>query len=148
VIHYALRCDQGHEFDGWFADSASFDAQAKAGLVECPHCASVKVEKQIMAPGIPVRDNRRTEVPRHGMVAGGADPKVQEALAVLRDLRREVEANADYVGERFAEEARAIHYKETEQRRIYGEATGAEAKALIEEGIEVHPLPRLPEDGN
>ncbi len=148
MIHYDLRCHQGHEFDGWFADSAGFEVQARAGLVHCPRCGSDRIEKQVMAPGIPLRANRKAEAPRHAMVAGGADPRLAEALNVMREMRREVEAHADYVGERFAEEARAIHYKEKEERRIYGEATGEEAKALIEEGIAVHPLPRLPEDGN
>lgn len=148
MIHYDLRCDQGHEFDAWFADSAAFDEQLAVGLVACPHCGSEKVDKQIMAPGIPVRANRKPDETRHAMVAGGADPRLAEALNVMREMRREVEANADYVGDGFAKEARAIHYKEKDHRRIYGEATTEEAKALIEEGIEVHPLPRLPEDGN
>ncbi len=82
------------------------------------------------------------------MMAGPVDPRSQALLAMMREMRKSVEANAEYVGDRFAEEARRIHYAETEKRGIYGESTPEDASALIEEGIEVHPLPRLPEDGN
>jgi hypothetical protein len=149
MIRYDLICDQGHQFDGWFRDSAAYDMQAAAGLVSCAVCGSAKVAKQLMAPGIPVKSNRKADAaPRQTMMAGGSDPRAQALMEMMRDMRRTVEANAEYVGDRFADEARRIHYSEAEQRGIYGEATREEAEALIEEGIEVHPLPRLPEDGN
>ena len=147
MIHYALMCDRGHGFDGWFRDSAAYDNQAGRGLVACTVCGSAKVEKQVMAPGIPVKANK-TDSRRQKMVAGAADPRMQMLMETMRGLRKQVEANADYVGDKFAGEARKIHYAEAEKRGIYGEATAGEARALIEEGIEVHPLPRLPEDGN
>lgn len=147
MIRYDLICDKGHAFDGWFRDSAAFDAQAERGLVSCTVCGSVKVEKQLMAPGIPAKSNTKSE-PSKTMVAGPVDPRLAAMMQMVRDMRRHVEENADYVGDKFAEEARKIHYEEVEERGIYGEATPEDAKALIEEGIAVHPLPRLPEDGN
>lgn len=145
MIHYDLICEHGHAFDGWFRNSAAYDEQAGRGLVTCTHCGSAKVEKQLMAPGIPVKSNRRSA---QKMVAAPADPRLAELMTMMREMRRHVEENAEYVGDRFAEEARKIHYAESEQRGIYGQTTPDEAKALIEEGIAVHPLPRLPEDGN
>ncbi len=147
MIHYDLICDMGHAFDGWFRNSAAFDEQAGKGLVACSVCGSAKVDKQLMAPGIPVKANRR-DAPAKKMVAGPVDPKLAQLMQMMREMRRHVEENAENVGERFAEEARKIHYEETEHRGIYGQASPDEAKALIEEGIVVHPLPRLPEDGN
>ncbi|MDE2444588.1 MAG: DUF1178 family protein [Alphaproteobacteria bacterium] len=147
MIHYDLVCDQGHAFDGWFSNSAAYDKQARAGLVACTHCSSTKVEKQIMAPGIPSKSNRKPEATQR-MVAGPADPRLAQMMQLMRDYRKHVESNAENVGNKFAEEARKIHYNETEARGIYGNATADDAKALIEEGIEVHPIPILPEDGN
>ncbi len=101
-----------------------------------------------MAPGIPAKSNRKDDSPRK-MVAGPVDPRLAAMMDMVRQMRKHVEENAEYVGDRFAEEARKIHYEESEHRGIYGEAIEMEdAKALIEEGITVHPLPRLPEDGN
>ena len=147
MIHYDLTCDNGHDFDGWFRDSAAYDAQAAGGLVSCSHCGSVKVEKQLMAPRIPAKANSKPEASTK-MVAGPVDPRIAAMMQMMREMRKKVEETADYVGDKFAEEARKIHYEESEQRGIYGEASAEDAKALIEEGIAVHPLPRLPEDGN
>ena len=147
MIRYDLICNKGHAFDGWFRDSAAYEAQAAGGFVSCSRCGSAKVEKQLMAPGIPVKSNRKDSTPQK-LVAGPVDPRLRMMMEMVREMRKQVEANADYVGGRFAEEARKIHYAEAEKRGIYGEATADEAEALIEEGIEVHPLPRLPEDGN
>ncbi len=147
MIRYDLMCDNGHAFDGWFSGSAAYDSQAAGGLVNCSVCGSVSVEKQLMAPGIPTKSNARAEAPRK-MIAGAVDPKTQMMLKMMREMRKSVAENAEYVGPRFAEVARQIHYDETAKRGIYGEATQADARALIEEGIEVHPLPVLPEDGN
>lgn len=147
MIHYDLTCENGHAFDGWFRDSATFDVQAAEGLVTCTACGSAHVEKQLMAPGIPVKANSKSEAPQKVM-AGPVDPRLAMMMDMVREMRKQVEANAEYVGDRFAEEARKIHYEETEQRGIYGVVSPGDAKALIEEGIAVHPLPRLPEDGN
>ncbi len=100
-----------------------------------------------MTPGIPVKANRKADQPQK-MVSSPVDPRLAMMMQMVREMRKHVEENAEYVGDKFAEEARKIHYEEAEQRGIYGEASAEEAKALIEEGIAVHPLPRLPEDGN
>jgi hypothetical protein len=100
-----------------------------------------------MAPGIPAKANKKSDEPAR-VFTGPVDPRQQMLMKMMRELRKQVEQNADYVGDQFAEEARRIHYKEAEQRGIYGEATREDAEALVEEGIEVHPLPVLPEEGN
>ena len=146
MIHYELVCDKGHEFDGWFASSDAYDKQVLLGVVECTICGTTKIEKQLMAPGIPSKANRKSDiVPVH---AGPTDPRAVQMMQMMREYRKHVDANSEDVGKRFAEEARKIHYKETEERGIRGQATRDEAVALIEEGIEVHPLPVLPEEGN
>jgi hypothetical protein len=147
MIHYDLICDQGHAFDGWFSNSAAYDEQAGRGLVTCTHCGSARVEKQLMAPGIPAKANRKADVAAK-VVSAPVDPRLAVMVQMMREMRRHVEENAEYVGGNFAEEARKIHYAEAETRGIYGEASPDEAKELIEEGIDVHLLPRLPEDGN
>lgn len=147
MIRYDLICAGEHEFDGWFADSASFDKQLAHGLVTCSHCGSADVRKQLMAPGIPAKSNRRADVPAK-VATGAMPPEAARMLEVMRKYRKAVAANSEYVGDRFAEEARKMHYEESEKRGIHGEARPDEAKALWEEGIEVYPLPRLPEDGN
>ena len=147
MIHYDLICDKGHAFDGWFRNSAAYDEQAGGGLVSCTQCGSINVEKQLMAPGIPAKSNRKNDSATK-MVAAPADPRLAELMNMMREMRKHVEENAEYVGDRFADEARKIHYEESEQRGIYGKTTADEAKALVEEGITVHALPRLPEDGN
>ncbi len=146
MIRYDLQCDKGHAFDGWFSNSDAFDKQQKRKLVSCTRCGSVEIEKQLMAPGIPAKSNQK---PGSVNMAGGVmDPQAQKMLAMMREYRKTVEANAEYVGDKFAEEARKIHYEEASKRGIYGEANREDAEALLEEGIEVHPLPRLPEDTN
>jgi hypothetical protein len=136
LIRYDLQCAKGHAFDAWFRDSKAFDTQVKKAAVTCPICGTSKVEKQLMTPGIGAKSNQPSDV------------QVAELMERMREMRRKVEAEADYVGDRFAEEARRIHYEESEMRAIYGEATFDEAKALLEEGISVAPLPTLPEDKN
>jgi hypothetical protein len=147
MIRYDLQCEHEHEFDGWFRDSATYDAQVARGEVPCPVCGSRRIEKQLMAPGIPMKANRREEPARQSFAAL-QDPRAKALAEMVRKLRQHVEQHADYVGERFPEEARRIHYEEVEPRGIYGEASPDEVSSLVEEGIEVHPLPRLPEDGN
>ncbi len=148
MIRYDLICEKGHEFDGWFSDSLAFDKQQKRKLVECTHCGSAKIEKQIMAPGIPSKSNKKSDPAPTQMLAKPVDPRAQMMMQMMREFRAHVEKNAENVGNKFAEEARKIHYKETEERGIYGHATHEEARELLEEGIDVAPLPKLPEDGN
>lgn len=147
MIRYDLVCEKGHEFDGWFSDSASYDAQAKRGLVSCTHCGTVKIQKQIMAPNVASKSNKKSENAVR-MTAGPVDPRAAAMMQMMREYRKHVETNAENVGNNFAEEARKIHYKEAEERGIYGHTTSEEAAALIEEGIKIHPIPVLPEDGN
>jgi hypothetical protein len=136
VIAYSLRCHKGHEFDGWFRDSATFDHQSGSGDLSCPSCNSVRIEKAIMAPAISgTKKNMRSK---------STEAKSTEARQMRQfatGLRKYVQENADYVGPKFAEEARKIHYGETPDRHIYGEATHKEARELIEEGVDVAPLP-------
>lgn len=131
VIAYSLRCHKGHEFDGWFRDSAAFDEQSSSGHLSCPSCNSVRIEKAVMAPAI--AGTKKTTRIKSG------DAKQMQQFAT--GLRKYVMENADYVGPNFAEEARKIHYGETPERHIYGEATHKEAQELIEEGVDVSPLP-------
>jgi hypothetical protein len=147
MIRYDLICDKAHAFDGWFRDSEAYDAQSAAGELQCPVCGSTVIDKQLMTPGIAAKANRRSEG-RVPVFSAQREGKVAELIEAVRKLRRQVEENADYVGDRFAEEARKIHYNEVEPRGIYGEASLEEAKSLLEEGVEVHPLPPLPEDAN
>jgi hypothetical protein len=160
MIRYQLKCDRRHEFEAWFSSSAAYDRQAKRGQVSCPKCGSANVQKAMMAPSIAKRTKRRksekapeaqpaqTQAPppatadTHRLAAHG------DLLGAMRKLRAEIEAKSEYVGQRFPEEARKIHYEETPARGIHGEATSDEARALIEEGIEFYPLPVLPEDQN
>lgn len=128
MIRYALSCAFDHEFEAWFGSSNDFDDQVARGLVECPHCGSRDVKKQIMAPSV------------QGTKASLYKAEAAKALA---EIRKKVEANCDYVGDRFADEARAIHLGDAEARGIYGEASLPEVKALIDEGIPVAPVPGL-----
>jgi hypothetical protein len=137
MIRYSLICDREHEFDGWFASSDGFDAQVAAEEVLCPHCGSPNVSKALMAPNIA----------RGKALSADASPQADfaEKLSMMMlALKKHVEENCDYVGDAFAEEARRIHYGEAEHRDIYGEATLDEARELIEEGVEVAPLPVMP----
>ena len=146
MIRYDLVCDNGHEFDGWFSNSDAYDTQAKRGLVSCTICNTNKIQKQLMAPGIPTKSNRKSD--RQAMTAGPADHHMAEMMQLMRDYKKHVEATSENVGENFAEEARKMHFNEKAKRGIYGEATREEAVELLEEGIEIQPLPVLPEDGN
>jgi hypothetical protein len=164
MIRYRLKCDRRHEFEAWFASSAAFERQARRGEISCPRCGTAKVHKTLMAPSI-IKGVKRT---RAGKVAQKAQDKAPaeqpaappaqaethrlaahgELAKAMRKMRAEVMAKSEYVGPRFPEEARKIHYEEAPARGIYGEATREEAKALSEEGIEFFPLPSLPEDHN
>jgi hypothetical protein len=148
MIRYQLQCDKHHEFEAWFKSSADYDRQAKRKLVTCPDCGSAKVQKALMAPNVSTSRAKQAEVTVANAEATSQAEKKRELLKLLRQLRTEVEKNAEFVGPRFAEEARKMHYDEVEKRGIYGEATLEEARSLIEEGIEFCPLPKLPEDQN
>ena len=157
MIRYALTCDQGHAFESWFQNSAAYDKQVKRGLVTCPVCGSAKVEKTIMAPRVAGAKKRgacgaarsgprpRAEAPAPVAMLS---PQEREFRKKLKELREHLTKNADYVGPKFPEEARKMHYGEIEHRSIYGEATPEQAKELHEEGIEFHPLPVLPDERN
>jgi hypothetical protein len=136
MIKYALTCEHGHDFEGWFAASADYDDQHASGLLQCPVCGSAAVRKQIMAPAV-----AGTKVRGSGPPAETAHEMAMQAAAKMRQA---VEENFDYVGEDFAKEARAIHEGEAEERGIYGEATGAEVKALIDDGVPVAAMPPKP----
>jgi hypothetical protein len=158
MIRYTLRCERDHTFESWFQDSSAYESQIKRKLVSCPACNSAKVEKAIMAPRIVGRKGRRAEVEQAPVPAAaeapaaGATPLMmtqeRELRAKLRELREHIVKNADNVGEKFPNEARKMHYGEIEHRPIYGEASPEEAKSLIDEGVEVSPMPALPEDRN
>jgi hypothetical protein len=129
MIRYDLRCDNGDEFEAWFGSIADYDKQAEAGLVQCPHCGSTHVEKAPMAPA--VRTSRSVEARKERAVA----------MAMAAKVREHIKENFDYVGPRFAQEARKMHAGETEERAIWGEATPEEARELAEDGIPASPLP-------
>jgi hypothetical protein len=164
MIRYALNCEHGHTFESWFQNSIAYDKQTKRKLVTCPICGSAKVEKAIMAPRLARTETAEATPPLPPTlpapptaappVAAAKSPVAimsppeRELRQKLKDLRDHVTKNASYVGPRFSEEARKIHYGETEHRSIYGEASLDEAKQLHEEGIEFHPLPILPDELN
>ena len=166
MIRYRLQCDKDHAFDAWFGSSAAYERQREAALVTCPTCGSSAVEKAIMAPNVTTserheaaRERAAPRPPDHTEPAGSAvavanadaaamAERTRHMVELIRKLRAEVKANAEYVGPRFAEEARRIHFEETEPKGIYGEASLDDVRALHEDGIPVLPLPELPEDKN
>jgi hypothetical protein len=158
MIHYELRCAGSHDFDGWFKDSAGFETQAKAGLIECPVCGGTDIAKQLMAPAIPKKGRVRSKeappplpskppVPTPPAAAANqvaAGPVPAQVVALLQRMRSEVEKHCDYVGAGFAEEARKMHRGESDIRGIYGEASDADAEALQDEGIDIARIPWVP----
>ena len=162
MIRYSLICERKHDFEIWFKNSADYDRQAKRGLVTCPACGSAKVEKALMAPAlgrgakkdvhVPVAETPpKAEVPapvENKTPVAMISPQEQEFRSKLKELRDHLTKNADNVGAKFPEEARRMHYGESEHRSIYGEASPQEAKELLDEGVELHPLPVLPEERN
>ncbi|EIM71678.1 hypothetical protein A33O_23364 [Nitratireductor aquibiodomus RA22] len=141
MISFNLICEHNHAFEAWFRNNADFDGQKERGLVSCPHCGSGDVEKALMAPAVSTGKRRE-------QIALAMGEQQKKALAQLKELSNKVRENADYVGDRFAEEARKIHFGETEARGIYGEATSEEAASLVEDGVEFMPLPLFPEEQN
>ena len=160
MIRYALHCDRNHAFESWFQSSSAYDSQVKRKLVTCPICGSAKVEKAIMAPRIVGKKGRGPATPPpepattaapEATLSGSTSlmlAQERELRAKLKELRDHIVKNADNVGERFPNEARKMHYGDIEHRPIYGEASPEEARSLIDEGVEVSPLPVLPDDRN
>lgn len=177
MIKYALGCDNDHEFEGWFSDSDEFDRLSGGGHLDCPVCGSTTISKLLMAPSVKTTKGKNAgEIvpvaapePKGSQVApqmpgaapGGnvplaasstlpaIPPEVQEkVIEHFREIRQHVLENSENVGDNFAEEARKIHYGESEQRGIFGNATPQDASELLEEGVEILPLPVLPEDQN
>jgi hypothetical protein len=165
MIRYRLKCEKRHEFEAWFANSGAFDRQAKRREISCPRCGTTRVEKALMTPSVARRGGRRrAEADKKAAESASASaptaPASQaqsethrlaahgELAATMRKMRAEIMSKSEYVGQRFPEEARKIHYEEAPARGIYGEATSEEAQSLAEEGIEFFPLPPLPEDHN
>jgi hypothetical protein len=156
MIHYQLKCSESHAFDGWFNDSASFEKQAKLGLIECPECGGTSVERALMAPALGRRGNVPAPVPAPQPAApaeatkavAASSPPAQmlpaQMMAMLQRIRAEVEKNCDYVGPKFADEARAMHRGEVEPKPIYGETTEEQAESLADEGISVSRIPWVP----
>jgi hypothetical protein len=159
MIRYALVCAKGHAFESWFPSSAAYDKQAKRGLVTCPTCGVSKVEKAIMAPKLSgtrkrgaaaaVTDTPEAPVPvASDTPVAMMSPPENDLRQKLKELREHLTKNSDYVGKKFPEEARKMHYGEIDHRSIYGEASLKDAKELHDEGIEFHPLPVLPDERN
>lgn len=162
MIRYQLQCAKNHRFEGWFASSQAYDRQRKRKLVTCPVCNSSKVDKAIMAPSVVTSEkaaasrkgrSRKTPMPASPPAAPPepqlvANAEQRELLKRMRTIRDEVLAKSDYVGPRFAEEARRIHTEGGQDRGIYGEANPTEVKSLAEDGIDVFPIPVLPDDHN
>ncbi len=149
MIKFALACDKGHGFESWFPDGAAYDEQARRGLIACPECGSTRVDKAIMAPAIvgAVRPEREQGAAAPVPVAL-IDERRRALRQAARELRREIEAHTDDVGAEFPRIARAIHAGEAPERAIRGQATRAEVEALIEEGVDVLPIPFAPDDCN
>jgi hypothetical protein len=131
MIKYNLKCENNHNFDAWFSDSSNFEEQNKKNLIFCPKCNSTKIEKNIMAPNIGSKKQSYTN----------AIKTEKNYEKIIKNVRKHVEKNFEYVGDKFADEARAIHYGEKEEREIYGETSVEEAVDLIEEGVNVSPIP-------
>lgn len=151
MIRYALICEAGHGFESWFRSSGDYDAQRKKNLVTCPNCGSTAIEKQIMRPSVARTDKGGVEGKQPAAETAPVrvmSPAEQEIRKKLKELREHVTKNADYVGDKFPELARQMHYEEIDKRSIYGEAKPDEVRELVEEGVEVQPLPILPEDRN
>jgi hypothetical protein len=154
MIRYALCCSEGHAFESWFRDSDAYETQRAGGAVACPVCGSADVDKQIMAPAVSLKDeaSRRSSSETSNATEGAPVVALGEREAALRammrQMHREIIANTDDVGERFPEEARRIHYGESDPRSIRGRASAEEAKALHEEGVAFTPIPTLPDDRN
>ncbi|WP_298570443.1 DUF1178 family protein [uncultured Aliiroseovarius sp.] len=145
MIRYALKCDQNHGFESWFQNAEAFDGLRAAGHINCPECGSANVEKSLMAPKVrPARAAQTQPVPAQQKPSAPMAAPNPEITAEIAKLRAKVEAESEYVGGSFAQEARAMHLGDVPERSIYGEAKLADAKELIEDGVPVMPLPFTP----
>lgn len=144
MIKYSLICDKDHDFEGWFGSSKDYDKQRKRGFVECPHCGSQKISKALMAPCV-----SGTKKSDDSQPIANISPNIsEEVVTKIREIKKHIEQNSENVGDKFPDEARKIHYGESEARGIYGKSTVKEAIELAEEGVGVVPIPELPEDKN
>ena len=141
MITYSLACENHHKFDAWFRSAEAYDEQHGRGIVTCPVCGSGKVDKALMAPAVARMNSEKVSL-------STGHPMQSEIREFLRAMRKKVTSEADYVGDRFAEEARKIHFKEADARGIYGEATHDEVAELLDDGVDFLPLPQLPEEAN
>jgi hypothetical protein len=142
LIRYSLSCENAHTFEGWFSTSADFDGQVASGFLTCPVCNSASISKTLMAPSVSTaRKKEEKQAVAMDMARAEAEARLKAAVAAIK-------ANAEDVGDKFPEEARKIHYGEADARGIIGQASFGEVRDLLEEGIEVAPLPVLPEDAN
>lgn len=141
MIRFSLNCDKDHEFEGWFRSNEDFEKQRKRGLLDCPACGSHRVEKSMMAPAVSTSRKREK-------VALAVGEEQRNMMAQLKALAEKMRENADYVGDKFAEEARKIHFGEIDARGIYGEATLEEAESLAEDGVSFMPIPVFPDERN
>ncbi|WP_296716465.1 DUF1178 family protein [Erythrobacter sp.] len=147
MIVFDLACADGHRFEGWFGSSADFADQQARGLVACPHCGSAEVSKAPMAPAVPAKGNSRPErapaeqAPSQQLANVPMSPEVKKALGALAKAQADALKNSTWVGDKFADETRKMHYGERDEAPIHGQASLAEAKALIDEGVPVAPLP-------
>jgi hypothetical protein len=141
VIHYALVCENAHKFEAWFRNAEAYDEQHQRGIVTCPICMSGMVDKALMAPALAKASGEKVSL-------SIGHPEHAQLREALKALRHKVTSEADYVGDRFAVEARKIHFKDVEARGIYGEATSDEVAGLVEDGVDFMPLPNLPEEHN
>jgi hypothetical protein len=141
VIQYSLSCENDHRFDAWFRNADAYEEQSHKGIVTCPICASGAVTKTLMTPAVTGKQSQKVSL-------SAGHPDQAQLRQAMRALRDKVVSEADYVGDKFAQEARKIHDKEIEPRGIYGEATTEEVSGLVEDGIDFMPLPNVPEDHN
>lgn len=160
MIQYTLICENKHTFDAWFKSNQTYNEQRESGILECPMCATTHISKALMAPAVSISSEKVTapvSLPATSVQDAAAPGKVslstghpeqQKIRAALKKMRDTVVSEAEYVGDKFADEARKIHAQESENRGIYGEATADEVKALVDDGVDFVPLPTFPEDHN
>ena len=139
-MKFQLECKNTHAFEGWFRSNDDFEKQQKRGLLECPICGTHEVSKTLMAPSVATGRSKEKIAVAAGQVAQ------QQMMAKMMELAKEVKSKADNVGEKFPEEARKIHYGESKARAIYGKATTHEVTELVDEGVDILPLPDVPDD--
>lgn len=148
MIRYSLVCANAHEFEGWFRSSEDFDTQSSAGLCACPQCGSTSVGKALMRPAVSTSETKAVAPTETAATPVEIPPEAREFIEKLKEIKAAMLAKSEDVGKRFAEEARRIHFGEAPTRAVHGEATHEEARALVEDGIDILPLPILPGERN